>query len=82
MNEQQLAFKIARGGVSQADRVLECLQRHLDSWVGMPDLCRYSGSYNVHSRISDLRKRGCNIAQKTERQKDGSNHSFYKLSAP
>ena len=79
MNQHE--FTATAGGVSQADKILDLLQSSLD-WVGMPDLAQYSGSWNVHSRISDLRKRGCVISQKTERQPDGSNHSFYKLEKP
>lgn len=75
----QLEFKVSGGGGSQAERILSYLQMKLGAWVGMPDLAMGSGSWNVHSRISDLRKRGHSIEQKTERQPDGTNHSFYKL---
>ena len=78
----QLEFKAIAGGESQADKILSFLQMRAGSWVGMPQLGMASGSWNVHSRISDLRKRGCNIAQKTERQPDGTNHSFYQLNQP
>jgi len=36
----------------------------------------------VHSRVSDARKRGCCIEQRTEVAKDGVRHSFYRLLAP
>jgi len=79
MNQQE--FIATGGGLSQADKILELLQSRLD-WVGMPELSQHSGSLNIHSRVSDLRRRGCRISQRTERQKDGTNHSFYKLEQP
>jgi hypothetical protein len=66
---------------SQCDKILDCLQSNLGAWVPMPRLADVSGSYVIHSRISDLRERGCNIRNKTE-TKNGVRHSFYKLEAP
>lgn len=66
---------------TQADKVLDCLQANLGEWVAMPRLSDVSGSYVIHSRIADLRERGCNIKNKTETVQ-GVRHSFYKLEAP
>jgi len=44
----------------------------------MPLLANFSGSYNVHSRISDLRKKGHRIEHKNV-QKGREVHSFYRL---
>lgn len=79
MAEQQ--FRVMGGAPSQSDRILDCLQAHLGEWVEMPRLAAISGSYVIHSRISDLRERGCNISNRTE-MKNGSRHSFYRLEAP
>lgn len=67
--------------LTQADKVLDCLQANLGEWVAMPRLADVSGSYVIHSRISELRDRGCNIRNKTERV-NGQTHSFYRLEAP
>lgn len=65
-------------GLSQADRILARLREDQGEWVSMPTLCHLSGSYNVHSRISDLRARGLTIEHKNERR-DGILMSFYRL---
>ena len=67
-------------GTSQNSRILTELQRREGQWVAMPSLCRVSGSYNVHSRISDLRRAGHSILQENRRT-PGSKlcRSFYQL---
>ena len=65
-------------GQSQCDRILAALQQHPGEWIGMPTLCHLSGSYNVHSRIAELRARGHTIEHKNERR-DGLLLSFYRL---
>lgn len=68
-------------GCSQCDRILSLLTEANGEWVAMPFLAIKSGSYNVHSRISDLRKRGFSIEQESKIEK-GSTKSFYKLLQP
>lgn len=53
-------------GATQAESILAVLQ--VEGWVDMPTLALVSGSYNVHSRISDLRKAGHNISQRQTRR--------------
>jgi len=65
-------------GTSQCDAILAELQRSNGEWVAMPHLASVSGSYNVHSRVSDLRKAGHNVEQRNER-KGRMHHSFYRL---
>lgn len=65
---------------TQADIILEVLQKR-GGWVGMPRLARASGSWNVHSRIAQLRtERGLTIENKVERRPGTrANLSFYRL---
>lgn len=53
-------------GESQCERILSVLESASD-WVDMPTLALCSGSYNVHSRISDLRKAGYEIEHRQTR---------------
>lgn len=64
-------------GTSQCERILEILSTIPGEWVAMPILALKSGSYNVHSRISDLRKKGHVIEQKSAHGKPEK--SFYRL---
>lgn len=68
----------AAAGLSQCDRILRLLECRRGEWIAMPELVAASGSYNVHSRISDLRRRGHDIEQKNERHAQ-SIHSYYRL---
>lgn len=65
-------------GVSQADLILRQLQATPGIWVAMPTLCAVSGSFNCHSRIADLRKRGHHIEWRGERF-EGHTLSFYRI---
>jgi hypothetical protein len=56
----------ATAGGTQCELILAALQ--VEGWVDMPTLALVSGSYNVHSRISDLRKAGHNISQRQTRR--------------
>ena len=67
--------------MSQNNLIYEELRRNANRYVSMPDLVRVSGSYNIHSRISDLREKGSIIENKVEKV-DGKNHSYYKLVLP
>lgn len=59
-------------GLSQSAKVLARLREAVGGPNGgrvpMPELVRVSGSYNVHSRISDLREQGHSIFNATKRQ--------------
>jgi hypothetical protein len=63
---------------TQSTLILEQLQKKAGQWVPMPELVGISRAYAVHSRISDLRKRGHVIEHKNEHV-DGLCHSFYRL---
>jgi hypothetical protein len=63
---------------TQADKILARLLLTPNQWVPMPELVELSRAYAVHSRISDLRKRGHLIGHKNEHV-DGLCHSFYRI---
>jgi len=65
-------------GASQCARILQLLEYRDGAWTEMPHLARNSGAYAVHSRISDLRKRG-HVIQHKNVQKGREVHSFYRL---
>ena len=65
-------------GQSQCAKILARLSNTPGEWVEMPELVKASGSYNVHSCISDLRARGHDIEQMSETVKRQT-HSFYRL---
>lgn len=64
--------------ISQNTRIFNHLAAHPGRWVGMPELVKLSGSYNVHSRVSDLRKRGVSIECRVDRTKRKA-MSFYRI---
>lgn len=67
-------------GASQCGRILAALQDRAGQWVSLIDLAQVSGSMAVHSRIADLRARGHQVEQKSER-KGRMIHSSYRLVA-
>ena len=67
-----------KAGTSQCDAILDYLKAMRGLWVAMPYLVEVSGSYNVHSRIADLRKRGHEIEHRNERH-GSAVHSFYRI---
>lgn len=42
---------------SQARLILQALGKAAGNWVSMPHLVEVSGSYNIHTRIDELRHR-------------------------
>ena len=61
------------------ERVLTVLRDRFGQFVDLPFLVATSKTFSVHSRISDLRKRGYIIQNKIV--SDGrTRHSFYRLS--
>jgi hypothetical protein len=78
MNATQLEFRSAPPA-SQNARVLSALRTFENQWVPMPTLEMISGSHRVNSRVSDLRKHGHSIENRTERAADGACMSFYRL---
>lgn len=54
----QQTFATLDVGPTQAQCILRELDRRRGQWVSLPELCRVSGAYAVHSRISDLRQLG------------------------
>lgn len=65
-------------GRTQCEAILAALAVKRGQWVPMPELVATSGSYNVHSRISDLRQRGHEIEHRNE-QAGRQIKSFYRL---
>jgi len=68
--------------MSQNDKILNHLLLHKGKWVPMPELVTASGSYNIHSRIAELRrKNGININNRTVNGPGGGQkkHSFYRI---
>ena len=65
-------------GTSQCDRILAALQAAPGEWVSLITLTQVSGSYAVHSRIADLRKRG-HLIENDAPLVDGQCHSSYRL---
>ena len=82
MNQQ--LYQATGSGLSQSDRIFDALLRAStecplgNDWVTLPQLVAISGGYAVHSRVSDLRKRGYDIEQ-TSVRRAGKVHSFYRL---
>lgn len=74
----QTEFRLKSRGPSQCDKIRDHLAAS-SRWVPMPELWRVSGAFAVHSRISDLRKQGWNIEQRSERAEDGTVMSYYRL---
>lgn len=54
-------------GTSQCDLIMDVLIVEQGKWVGMPTLAHFSGAYAVHSRVAELRKRGHQIEQRSDR---------------
>lgn len=65
----------------QCSLILEHLRRAAGEWVTMPELVSVSGSFNVHSRIHELRKkRGVAIECDVKIRAAGTrNNSKYRL---
>lgn len=71
----------ARPMPTQTERIYRIL-RSARGWVGMPRLARNSGSWNVHSRIADLRARGLEIENRIQRRPGTTTLlSFYRLAS-
>jgi hypothetical protein len=74
----QTEFAPYPASLSQCDKILAALRDARGQWVAMPDLVMASASFNIHSRVSDLRKRGHVIEQ--EGKSEGRKvKSFYRL---
>ncbi len=71
-------------GLSQCELIMQHLISANGGWVAMPTLVHASGSYNVHSRIADLRRRlaakGDSLRIEHRNTREGDKiHSFYRL---
>ena len=65
-------------GRTQCAAILETLTDRRGEWVPMPELVECSGSYNVHSRIADIRRIGYAVEHKNV-QEGKKIHSFYRI---
>ena len=68
-------------GTSQCDLILAALLESPGAWLSVHHLYRISGSQVVHSRISDLRRRGHHIEQRSLRR-GRTNLSSYRILPP
>lgn len=76
----QATFQLTDASKSQCTLILEELVAHRGEWVPMPHLALISESFNVHTRIDELRSRGHLIDNKCEREKGSrKQHSSYRL---
>lgn len=66
---------------TQNDLIVERLRAAKGGWVSMPELVKASDSYNIHTRIDELRHtRGLRILNKIETIPGSRRvHSFYCL---
>lgn len=66
---------------SQCSLILARLRKTPGQWVSMPDLVKVSGSYNIHTRIDNLRHVfGQVIECKIERQRGSRRQfSYYRI---
>ena len=69
---------------SQNQLIIERLKQTPGEWVSMPELVQVSGSFNVHSRIDELRHKGGHaIENRTTRAPGSRRHqSSYRVPAP
>lgn len=64
---------------TQSQVILSVLRASAGFWVPMPILAAKSGAYAVHSRVSELRRKGHRIQNRVERHKDGTRVSAYRM---
>lgn len=69
----------AEAGATQCEAILARLIEARGEWVPMPELCRISGAYAVHSRISDLRARGFSIPAPRLSRRNRTVRSEYRI---
>ena len=63
--------------------ILAALEAAAGGWVAMPELVALSGSYNVHTRVDELRhKRGVRILNRTERDRSQKHRKLSFCSIP
>lgn len=68
---------------TQAGRILAALTAAQGDWVSMPKLVKVSGSYNVHTRIDELRHRlGAEIENKCDNDSMAKNSSYRLVRLP
>jgi hypothetical protein len=67
---------------SQCAAILSRLRKDPGQWVSMPDLVHVSGSFNIHTRVDEIRHRlgetvECKIESASRRK-----FSFYRVPPP
>ena len=68
---------------SQCAKILETLRAAGNDWVTMPALVQASGSYNIHSRVDELRsKHGVQIENITDLSVKPHVSRYRLISAP
>ena len=66
---------------SQSDRIEAELLAHKGEFIPMRRLVELSGSYNIHSRVADLRRRGHTVENRLTKH-DGRTRSYYRIPSP
>lgn len=80
MNTSQMQFVSEGGAPSQTDKLISALMQANGGWLDLPTLVAFTGSYVIHSRAADARKKGYNIENTTERDPlTGQRHSYYRI---
>ena len=80
MNTQQIEFVCSGGAPSQTDKLITALMEANGAWVELPVLVAAIGGYAVHSRKCDAIKKGYNIENRVEyNRQTGLRHSFYRV---
>jgi hypothetical protein len=65
--------------MSDKQRLLALLKRR-GGWVGLLEIGRVASPYSITKRVSELRREGYTVQNKTWRAK-GRTHSAYRLAA-
>jgi hypothetical protein len=75
--QTELEFRSEKGGQTQNEKLRAYFEARPKQWLSMTDLGRAVNAWAVHSRVSDLRKRGGMCIWNRTALVDGQRHSFY-----
>ena len=82
MNASQLTFEVEGGAKSQTDKLITALMEANGAWVELPVLVDAGCGFAVHSRKCDAIKKGYNIENRVEyNRQTGLRHSYYRVVA-
>lgn len=72
-------MKHTYSSTAQCSLILAYLTRFKNKWIPMPELAKISGSWNVHSRCAELRRRNHRIVNRVTQGPKGVKFSEYKI---